>query len=457
MTEPSVIKTLNEASITTAHRSATFVVSLGLFFDLYDIFLAGVLGTVLAQQFHISSTLLPLVIGSSFLGMFLGAIILNRFADIWGRKRAFMFNLLFFSIFTFIGAISPNVTILIICRFLAGFGIGAETPLCDVYLTELLPSASRGKFIAWAYTFGFLAMPIEGFIAQGLVPTHLWGVAGWRWMFIIGSLGAFFAWILQSQLPESPRWLESVGRTQEARRNLRQFVDFPSQKSRTGTTTAAVKSEPQTTPKSPVSLLFSKSYLGRTLMLWVFQVLQAVGYYGFGTLVPIVLAAKGYNIVHSLEFVALTFIGYPVGSLLSLPFVERMERKWLIVWSAIGMALFGILFGIAGSSTLIVIFGFIYTLISNIFSNALHIFQAEIFPTNVRATAAGSAYSLSRLMSGLMPFVLLPVLKQDGATAMFLVVAAAMVLIVIDIGLFGPKTVKRDLETVNSVGDSLGL
>jgi putative MFS transporter len=95
------------------------------------------------------------------------------------------------------------------------------------------------------------------------------------------------------------------------------------------------------------------------------------------------------------------------------------------------------------------LFGFLYTLSSNIFSNVYHVFQAEIFPTSIRATATGSAYSLSRLMSGLMPFILLPVLKQDGATAMFSVVAIAMVIIMLDIGIFGPKTTGLALERVN--------
>ncbi|CAM3681253.1 MFS transporter [Alicyclobacillus pomorum] len=113
------------------------------------------------------------------------------------------------------------------------------------------------------------------------------------------------------------------------------------------------------------------------------------------------------------------------------------------------MALFGILFGMSDSSTTIMLFGFLYTLSSNIFSYVYHVFQAEIFPTSIRATATGSAYSLSRLMSGLMPFILLPVLKQDGATAMFSVVAIAMVIIMLDIGIFGPKTTGLALERVN--------
>lgn len=126
-----------------------------------------------------------------------------------------------------------------------------------------------------------------------------------------------------------------------------------------------------------------------------------------------------------------------------------MDRKWLIVLSAFLMAVFGLSFAFSDSPAWIILFGFLYTLVSNVFSNAFHIFQAEIFPTGVRATFAGSAYSLSRLMSGLMPFLLLPIFKQYGSTVMFTVVALAMALIMLDIALLGPRTTGRSLEEVN--------
>jgi MFS transporter, putative metabolite:H+ symporter len=123
---------------------------------------------------------------------------------------------------------------------------------------------------------------------------------------------------------------------------------------------------------------------------------QTWGYYGFGTLAPIVLVAKGYSIVDSLLFSALTFLGYPLGSALSIPLVERIERKYLLIGAALVMAGCGLAFGLAESTSQIVAFGFLYTVASNVFSNAYHIYQAEVFPTHLRATAASSIYALSR-------------------------------------------------------------
>ncbi len=444
MQDLSISSRMNEMPVSALHRKITVLIGIGLFFDIYDIFLAGTIGVVLAKTFQVPTILLPLLIGSSFLGMFLGSIILSSLADRIGRRKAFLTNLVIYSLFTFLGAFSMNVTILIITRFIAGIGIGAEPPLCDTYLSEILPTKVRGLYIGWAYTLSFVAIPFVGFLALGLVPLHVLGMAGWRWLFVIGSLGSVVIWFFQRSLPESPRWLESVGRIVEAEQLLTQFGAPKNDKTFENSQVAATKVRPVR-----VSTLFGKNYIVRTFMLWIFQILQTLGYYGFGTLVPIVLASKGFTIVHSLEFTSLSFIGYPIGSILSLFILERIQRKWIIVSAAFGMALFGLMFGLASSSTVIVFFGFLYTLVSNIFSNSYHIFQAEIFPTAIRATAAGWGYSLSRLMSGLMPFLLLPILHADGAVAMFSVVAVAMVLIMIDIGVFAPRTTGIDLETVN--------
>jgi putative MFS transporter len=448
LTSFSVAARLNRLPPTRTHRHATIIAGIGSFFDLFDIFLAGVLGTVLTQQFQLDRVSLPAALGSAFVGMFIGATVLGRFADRFGRRTAFLLNLGIYSAFTLAGAFSVNATVLIASRFLAGIGIGAELPLVDAYLSELLPSHLRGRYTAWAYTIGFLGVPAAGLLGRVLVPIELFGIQGWRWLFVAGSLGAVIVWLVRTRLPESPRWLESVGRTAEAELIVQQMeveaaangpLPIP-------TVTAAGAVE-----RPGVSILFSEKYRSRTIMLGVFQIFQTVGYYGFGTLVPLVLASKGYSIVTSLTFTSLTFLGYPIGSALSLPIVERIDRKWLIVTSAFLMSILGVSMGYASSPAAIVTFGFLYTAVSNVFSNALHIFQVEIFPTFIRATAAGTCYGLSRLSSAAMPFVLLPVLERWGAGPMFSIVAVALWIVILDVALFAPNTTGRSLEEVNVV------
>jgi putative MFS transporter len=441
----SIAARLNRLPPTRTHRHATVIAGIGSFFDLFDIFLAGVLGGVLTQQFHLSRAALPPIIASSFIGMFVGATLLGAFADRAGRRTAFLVNLGIYSAFTLLGAFSPNVTMLIATRFLAGIGIGAELPLVDAYLSELLPSRCRGRYTAWAYTLGFLGIPAAGFLARILVPRQPLGIDGWRWMFVAGSLGAAIVWALRSKLPESPRWLETVGRTAEAEVIVAQMER---EAEPAGPLPPPSPDAPAVTDHTRLRAIFGPRYRRRTLMLCVFHVFQTIGYYGFGTLVPTVLAAKGYSIVTSLTFTSLTFVGYPVGSALSLPLVERVDRRWLIVGSAALMSAFGLGLGYGSAPGTTLAMGFLYTATSNIFSNALHVFQVEIFPTFVRATAAGAAYGVSRLSTAAMPFVLVPVLDRWGPGAMFLVIAGALWIVIVDIALLAPKTTGRSLEMI---------
>jgi putative MFS transporter len=431
--------------VTRLHRYLIAVVGVATFFDLYDLFLASSVSTVLSKEFGVSSGELKPLLASAFLGAFVGAITLGRLADRIGRRRAFLVTLGIYSLFTLLGAFSTDVWMLVICRFVAGIGIGAELPLADAYLADLLPAKSRGRATAWAYSVGFCGVPAAGFLAKALVGHAPFGVDGWRWLFVVGALGSAIVWLLRTGLPESPRWLAAQGRTDEAEKVVRRLESGAPQP----------LADPAPTPPAPdphkPSALLRPPWRRRTVMLYIFQLLQTFGYYGFGSLVPIVLAAKGFSLVNSLTFSAITFLGYPIGSALSIPLMERVQRKWLIVGSAFGMAVFGLGFGYATSGVLISVLGFCYTAISNVFSNGFHTYQGELFPTSLRATAAGSAYSLSRLATAAMPFILIPVLDEAGAGAMFGVVATAMVILMVDIAVLGPRTTGESLESITAV------
>jgi putative MFS transporter len=198
--------------------------------------------------------------------------------------------------------------------------------------------------------------------------------------------------------------------------------------------------------KASLREAFAGEYRQRSVMLWTFHILQSVGYYGFGSLAPLVLHAKGFDIVQTLGYSAVIFCGYPLGSAASIAIVERMERRTLIIAAALSMAGLGIVFGFATAPWLILLSGFLLTSASNVFSNAYHIYQAEIFPTYMRATAIGSAYSLSRLSAAILPFVSVSILDGIGATAVFLGCAGILLLLCLDVGLLGPRTTGRTLE-----------
>ncbi|HJP72860.1 MAG TPA: MFS transporter [Pseudonocardiaceae bacterium] len=442
--DTSIPARLDGLPITRTHRRATIAVGLGLFFEFYEVFLAGVLSTVLVGQFSLTKAEVTPLLSSTFVGMFLGALLLGRVADRFGRRGAFLINLGLYSVFSLLGAFSVGPAMLMITRFFAGVGLGAEPPLADTYLTDLLPARKRGKFLAIAYTLAFCGVPVVGFLARGIAVHTVLGIAGWRWLFVIGALGAGAVFLLRRGLPESPRWLASVGRAAEADAVVRTIEAEAGQRVPLPATPPATRP----TRVAPVKELFGKDVRRATWMMTFFHILQTIGYYGFGTMVPLVLAAKGFPVSQSLLFTALSFVGYPIGSALSLPLVERFERKYLVVGSVLLMAVFGIAFGLSTSMPLIVGFGFLYTTVSNVFSNAYHIYQAEIFPTPLRSTAASGTYSLSRLATAAMPFVLIPLLDKSGPAVLFVVIALALVLVATDIAVLGPRTTGRMLDTV---------
>ncbi|MFE4687112.1 MFS transporter [Streptomyces sp. NPDC056721] len=452
------------------HRRLTAIVGVGAFFDLYEVFLGGVLAAALAEPWHLSHTQKSWIIAAGFLGMFVGANVMSLLADRFGRRQMFLVNLGMYSAFSLLCAAAPDVNWLVAARFLAGLGLGAELVLVDTYLSELLPTAVRGRYIAWAYTVGFLGVPLAALLGARLVAEHeIAGVSGWRWLLVAGALGAFCIQWMRRALPESPRWLEARGRRAEAEAVVARIETLnetgtagarqvPAQRKAEAQAHAESKcksesdskSETETVPtvRVPLRRMFQPPYRRRTVMWWIFQVLQTVGYYGFGSLAPVVLAAKGHSTTASLGYAALSFCGYPLGSALSIPLIERFERRTLIIVAALGQAFFGLLFGFADAAWLIVGSGFLLTVCSNVFSNAFHVYQAEIFPTNLRSSAIGIAYSLSRLVSVILPFIALSVLDDLGATAVFAGSAVLMVLLCLNVGLLGPKTKGLALDAI---------
>ncbi|MFJ9472267.1 MFS transporter [Streptomyces caniferus] len=430
------------------HRRITLIVGIGAFFDLYEIFLGGVLAAALTEQWHLGHTAKSWVIAAGFLGMFVGANVLSVLADRFGRRRMFMVNLAAYSFFSLLCAFSPNLSWLLALRFLSGLGLGAELVLVDTYLAEFLPRAVRGRYIAHAYTFGFLGVPVAALLGARLVAAHqLLGVEGWRWLLVAGALGAGFLQVMRRQLPESPRWLTVQGRGEEAERIVAGLEERVARESG-GSLPSVPEAETVWERKVPLGEMFRGDQRRRTVMWWIFQVLQTVGYYGFGSLAPVVLTAKGHTVTESLLYAALSFCGYPVGSALSIPLIDRIERRTLIIASAVGIAGCGLAFGFADATWAIIAFGFLLTVCSNVFSNAFHVYQTEIFPTGLRSSAIGIAYSLSRLTSVVLPFVALTVLNDLGAPAVFAGSAGLMLLLCLDVALLGPRSTGRSLERI---------
>jgi putative MFS transporter len=448
----SIGEQLDRLPVGSVHRKVVVAVGLGLFFEMYEIFLSSTLSATLEHDFGVRGTALKLVLASSFIGMFFGAAFFGGLADRIGRRKAFLLGLSWFSVFSLAGAFAPSPAFLVLARFLAGVGIGALYPVADSYLADVLPREHRGRMASYAYTCSFLAVPFAAFLAWWLTQHSPLGIAGWRWLLALGASGAVIVFVLNRWLPESPRWLASAGRLEEAQRALNTFAAGSNVLAAQIDTRPAAAGGSVTRPaQSALTQLRRAPYNRRVVMLTVFHLFQTYGYYGFGTLAALVLVSRGYDVTSSMLFSALSFLGYPLGSLMAIPLMARFERKFLLSGSIVAVAGFGLLFATQSSVASIIVFGFLTTATSNVFSNVYHVYQAEIFPTTVRATAVGWTYSLSRLSSGAAPFVLIPILDGYGAGAMFTVVATALAVVIAAVLTLGPRTSRRSLEEINPV------
>src|SRR5690242_1285020 len=195
---------LEELPVTRWHWRLVVIVGLGTFFDLYEVFLGGVLAPVLGTEFGLGTVGKAMVIAAGFAGMFVGASAFSFVADRLGRRRAFILNLLIYSLFSLAAAFSPNVETFLALRFVAGIGLGAELVLVDTYLAEFMPARVRGRMTAWAYTIGFLGVPLAALLGGKLVVhQHILGIQGWRWLLVFGGFGAALVLAARTGLPES--------------------------------------------------------------------------------------------------------------------------------------------------------------------------------------------------------------------------------------------------------------
>lgn len=467
------------------HRRFIALVSLGNFFDLYDIFIVAYLGAALQQSGFLCLRSFTFFVAAGFLGMFVGTVVFGMGSDRMGRRSAFILLLLIYSVFTFADAFAPSARWLIALRFFAGIGIGAEIVVVDTYVTEVVPSYARGRYVAITQVAGFCAVPVAAVLSRLLVPTHFL-MSGWRWVMVIGASGALLTWWFRRRLPESPRWLESRGLVAEAdavmtaleresfssdgRSGQWPFASAQGKRVTSGEMEEGKRiytEDTDSTEKRRKSMLvaqetldgvrqekgsfrelWKRPYLSRTVMLVIFQALQTIGFYGFANWAPTFLLKRGVSLLHSLEYTLLITLVSPVGPILAAFTSDRFERKWTIVVLALLAAGLGIGFGNSVAPVAVVGFGAFLTLANYWFSAAFHAYQAELFPTRLRATGVGFTYSWSRLSAAFTSLLIGAVLVH-GVPAVFALLAVAMVLVAGVVAAWGPRTNGLVLEEIS--------
>jgi putative MFS transporter len=319
----------------------------------------------------------------------------------------------------------------------------------DTYVAELAPRSHRGRAFAYNQFFQFIAVPIMAFIAYLLVPIAPYGFDGWRWVVLIGSAGAIVIWIIRRGLPESPRWLARQRRLDDAERvtaaiEARVAADIG------GALPAPGPLDVQEEGEGTFAEIWQPPYDRRAIILSVFNFFQTFGYYGFAAWVPTLLIAKGITITNSLLYSFVIAIANPIGPLLCTLIADKIERKWQVCLGAIGIGVFGMLFANADEPSMLIVLGVLVTLCNNLMSFSFHSYQSELFPTRIRSRAVGFVYAWSRLSAALSGLVVAYLLGLGGVNAVFVFIAFAMLIVVISIGGFGPRTRGLALESISN-------
>jgi putative MFS transporter len=336
-------------------------------------------------------------------------------------------------------------------RLIAGIGIGVELVTIDTYLSELVPKSLRGRAFAFNQTVQFAVVPVVAFIAYMLVDTSPLGLDGWRWVVLIGSIGALFVWFIRRAVPESPRWLINHGRLDEAE-TVTAAIEKKVAEDLHGTPlpAPAAHAVDKADPMGRFTEIFEPPYRSRTIMLMVFQFFQTFGFYGFAAWVPTLIAQQtGINLGTTLQYAFIIAIANPFGPLLAMSFADKFERKWQLVGAAVCIGVFGVVFSYQSQMELLILFGVLITLSNNVLSYSFHSYQTELFPTRVRARAVGFTYSFSRISTVFASFIIAYFLQLGGTKAVFGLIAFAMAMVVISIGAFGPRTRELELEQIS--------
>ena len=421
------------------------MLGLGYFFAFFDITNVAYGIPVITTQFHSSTNLVAQSISLSLYGYIAGAIIVGILSDYFGRKKALLIGIGLYTIGSFATAFSPNVIWLISFRFIVGMGIGTMITQVSTYMGEISPAALRGRFTGLANVFAFAGLAAVPFAALWLVPEYVWG---WRVLLFIGGIGGILMLFMSGELIESPRWLLMNGHYDKAvalvekienqaiaklgDKELPPVIDMPFEEKAHG---------------FPVLSLFKPPYLQRMVILLLYWILWYTGDYTYLGLAPTFLVDKGFNLASSIDFSAISGLGFIVGALYVLWFGDRFERKIsLIVMGAIG-GVSMIVVAFVPSPVMIVIGGFLFTTTIAMLSILGYIITAEHFPTRARSSGLAMCDGIGHIGGAISAPLALAIYGVYGFSGAFSMMGLVTLASLLFMG-FTVRATRKSLETV---------
>jgi putative MFS transporter len=405
-------------------------------------------------------------------GYVVGALILAPLADRFGRREMLLFTLLLTGIGSLYTAFAPDYTNFVIARAITGIGIGADLALVNAYINEVAPNAGRARYTSLIFIMsslgGFFGIWLGLILTTPPAPFPLglsFAVAGpmfqgngWRIMYGIGAVLALVGVLLRFQLPESPRWLISRGRVDEANtivtsmeeRARRRMPDLPAP------TVIPVQAGATRIPYAEI--LGNKLYLSRTILLLVVWFLGYVTVYAIAQGLTSLLDGLHYPPPESGMIAAFGTFGFILTAVFAYFFGERLERKLWLPIAALLTLIGGILLGVAGPNNfgfaafaaIVTFFGF------NLWVPMTYTWSTENYPTRARATGFALVDGVGHLGGGVGILLIAPLIPTlianlgltAGPIVMFVIIAAFLIVAAI-IAQFGTATRQKRLDEVS--------
>ncbi|HTV90990.1 MAG TPA: MFS transporter [Stellaceae bacterium] len=435
--EDFVGQTMDEARMGPIHWRVLALVTAGLFVDVMDFSILGALVPDMLKSGFVTPAQIASIGSTTAAGLLIGALGQGEFTDRFGRKAVYQFNLLLFGLATIGAALAPSYMWLLVGRFLAGVGLGAEAPLCYAYVAEFSPRRIRGRMLAFMqFIGGAWPWPIGTLFALGFRD-----MIGWRGIWVVVGIAALIIFVLRFALPGSPRWLATHGRGQQAL-DLLQRMRLPT------VPLSSLRVDAASDAHSDPFLVVFRQYPGRIAAAMVcFFTFFGIAL-GLGAWLPSILIARGLTITKSLSYTFGITLAFPCSSALMMYALEKFGRKPTAVAAFLLAGIFAVAFASATSNTMVLVVGFVMIFFIQLAGNSSQTFISEVFPTNARASGFGLAQAAGRVGAIItIPSILL-IQHAYGLTTVFALLAGLLAIAAFAVTRVGPESRGLALDEV---------
>lgn len=371
-----------------------WICGLGWAADAMEVLLIAFAVPAIGEEWGLSAVQKGFLSTAIFIGMLLGSIIWGRFSDVMGRKIGFIATVGVDSGFGFLSALAPTFPWLVILRSLTGFGVGGTLPVGYSIFSEYLPVEKRGQRLVILESFWALGVIVAAGLAWLIVPS-----LGWRWLLAISAIPGLIIFVIRRNVPESPRYLLSKGKTDEAMEVLRQVAEVNGVEINFN---ALKPLEKQTTK---IRDILRPHYRKTTLLLWGVWFFISLGYYGVFTWLPNYFKSTGMETLPVYQNTFILALAQIPGYFTAAYLVEKVGRRMTLGLYLLGSGVFTYLFAAANSSSFLVFMGIWMSFFALGAWGALYAFTPEIYPTPLRGTGMGSASAMTRFAGILAPTI----------------------------------------------------